>query len=68
MVLPLGPKLGMVFFVIAVLLGTIEEMELLGCFRHANLRMLAQKRIHGGSAAFLRPANYEINAHILATD
>ena len=46
----------------------IEEMQFFARLRHADLRMLSQKRIECRSAALLRPADDEINTHVLATD
>ena len=40
----------------------IEKVQLLAGDRHANLRMLSQKRIQRRRPALLRPANYKINA------
>ena len=46
----------------------IEKVQLLARGRHANLRLLPQKRIERRRPALLRPTNYKINAHLLATD
>ena len=57
-------KIPVILFVIAVLLLAIEKVQLLARGRHANLRMLPQKGIQRRRPAFLRPANYKINAHL----
>jgi len=53
---------------VAVLLLAIEEVQLLARRRHANFRVLPQKRIERRRPTLLRPANDKINAHVFATD
>src|SRR5256885_17222408 len=63
-----GLKIPVILFVIAVLLLAIEEVQLFARGWHANLRMLPQKGIQRRRPALLRPTNYKINTHGLATD
>ncbi len=58
-------EVGVILFVIGVILLAIEKVQFLARGRHANLRVLPQKRIQRRRPALLRPANYEINAHLL---
>ncbi len=61
----LRSKIRMILFIIGVVSFAIEEMQLFLSVRHANVRMLPQKRIQRRRPALLRPANYEINAHLV---
>ena len=68
----LGPEMGVVFLIVGLVVSehflAIKKVHLFQIGRHADVGMLAQKRIERGRAALLSSADNEVDFHLAATD